>query len=53
MGSCYSGDHIAEDNIHMDLTAYNIEEPLQKYCLGTVMKRLLGPDACGGREGGG
>ena len=26
MGSCYSGDHIAEDHIHTDITTCNIEE---------------------------
>ena len=52
MGSCYSGDHTAEDHRYMDLTAYNIEEPLQKYCLGTVINRLLGPGVCGVGEGG-
>ena len=41
MGSCYSIDHIAEDPIHTSI-AYNIEEPQQKYCLGTVSNRLLG-----------
>ena len=41
MGNCYSADHIAEDRIHTDLTC-NIEEPQQKYRLGTVSNRLLG-----------
>ena len=27
MGSCYSGDHIAKDHIHTDITTCNIEEP--------------------------
>ena len=40
MGNCYSADHIAEDYIHTDI-ACNIEEPQQKYRLGTVNKRLL------------
>ena len=26
MDSCYSGDHIAEDHIHMDITTCNIEK---------------------------
>ena len=41
MGNCYSTDHIAEDHIHIDVTC-NIDEPQQKYCLGTVRNRLLG-----------
>ena len=41
MGSCNSGDHIAEDHIHTDITC-NIEEPQQKYRLGTVSNGLLG-----------
>ena len=41
MGNCYSGDHIAEDHIHTDITCY-IEEPQQKYRLGTVSNELLG-----------
>ena len=36
MGECYSADHI-----HKDITC-NIEEPQQKYRLGTVSNRLLG-----------
>ena len=36
MGSCFSSDHIAEDHIHMDITTCNIEEPQQKYRLGTI-----------------
>ena len=47
MGSCYSGDGIAEDYIHTDITTCNIEEPQQKYYLGTVrgLKHiLLDPD---------
>ena len=38
--NCYSTDHIAEDNIHTDITC-NIEEPQQKYRLGTASNRLL------------
>ena len=41
MGSCYSVHHIAEDHIHTGITN-NIEEPQQKYRLGTVSNRLLG-----------
>ena len=43
MVSYYSGDHIAEDHIHMDITTCTIEELRQKYRLGTVSNsRLLG-----------
>ena len=42
MGNCYSGDHISEDHTHTDITTCNIEEPKQKYLLGTVSYRLLG-----------
>ena len=41
MGNCYSIDHIAEYDIHTDITC-NTEEPQQKYRLGTVSNRLLG-----------
>ena len=44
MGNCYSIDHIAEDHIHTDKTC-NIEEPQQKYCLGTASNGLLGGGA--------
>ena len=39
MGNCYLIDHniIAEDHIHTDITC-NIEEPQQKYRMGTVMQ---------------
>ena len=40
MGSCYLGDYIAEDHIHTNIT-FNIEEPQQKYRLGTASNRLL------------
>ena len=40
MGSCHSGDHIAEDHIHTDITTCNIEEPQQKYCLRMVRNSL-------------
>ena len=47
MGSCcYSGDHNAEDHIHTDITACNIEEPQQTYRLGH--NRLLGGSGGGG-----
>ena len=49
MGSYYSGDSIAPDHIHMDITPCNTEEPQQKYRLGTVSGRLLRR----GEEGGG
>ena len=49
MGSCNSGDHIAEDHVHMNITTCNTEEPQQKYRLGTVGYRLL----WGGWGGGG
>ena len=41
MGNCHSGDHIAEDRIHTDITC-DTEEPQQKYRLGTVSNRSLG-----------
>ena len=41
MGNFYSIDLIAEDHIYIDITC-NIEEPQQKYRLGTVSNRLLG-----------
>ena len=40
MGNCYSIDHIAEEHIQTDI-ACSIEEPQQKYHLGTVSNRLL------------
>ena len=40
MGSCYSGDHIAEGHTHTDITTCNIEEPQKKYRLGTVSNRF-------------
>ena len=42
MGSCYSGDHIAEDHIHKDISTCNTEEPQRKYSLGMICRRLLG-----------
>ena len=42
MGSCYSGNHNAEDHIHMDIITCNIEEPQLEYRLGTVNNKLLG-----------
>ena len=41
MGNCYSADHIAGDHIHTDITC-NMEEPQQKFRLGTVSNRLIG-----------
>ena len=41
MGNCYSGDLIADDHIHKDITC-KIEERQQKYRLETVSNRLLG-----------
>ena len=41
MGNCNSIDHIAEDHIHTDISC-NIDEPQQKYRIGTVSSRLLG-----------
>ena len=40
MGLCYSVDRIAENHIHTDITC-NLEEPQQKYSLGTASNRLL------------
>ena len=42
MGSCYSGDHITDDHIHMEIKRCNIEETQKKNRLGMVSKRLLG-----------
>ena len=47
MGNSYSADHIAKDHIHTYITC-NIEEPLQKYRLGTVSYRFEGGGAGGG-----
>ena len=41
MGNFYSADYIAEGQIQTDITC-NIEEPQQKYRLGTVSLKLLG-----------
>ena len=46
MGNYYSIDHIADDHTHTDITCY-IEEPQQKYRLGTVSNRLLDHDLRG------
>ena len=35
MGICYSGEHIAGDHIHKEITRYNTAEPQRKYRLGT------------------
>ena len=40
MGSCYSGDHIAEDHIYMDIATCINEEPQHKYRLGTKTEVL-------------
>ena len=42
MGNCYSGDHITEDHIYMNITTCNTEEPQQTYRIGNVSKRSLG-----------
>ena len=42
MGNSYSGDRIAEDNIHTDTTTCNIDEPNWKYRLGAVSNSILG-----------
>ena len=42
MKGCYSDDYIAGDQIHTDITICNIEEPQQKYRLGTSSNRLHG-----------
>ena len=34
MGHCYSGDYIAAEYIHTDITTCNTQEPQQKYRLG-------------------
>ena len=41
MGSCNSGDHIAEDHIHTEITTFFIEKPQQKDRLRTVINKLL------------
>ena len=52
MSNCYSGDHIAEDHIHMVIKTCNNEEPQQKYRLGTASNRLRGVCVCAGVGGG-
>ena len=42
MSSCNTGDHIAEDNIHVDEARCYIKEPQQRCRLGTVSNILLG-----------
>ena len=42
MGSCKSGDRVAEDHIHTEITTCNIEESQQKFRLRTVSNRLPG-----------
>ena len=52
MDSCYSGDHIAGDHIHMDITLCKIEETQQKYRLERSIldfwrgggERVIGPN---------
>ena len=46
MGGCDSGNYISENHIPTDITTYNIEGRQQKYRLGTVSDRLLGPETC-------
>ena len=41
MDSCYSGDRIAEDHIHMDITTCNIEKSQKQNRLETISNRLL------------
>ena len=41
MCNCYSVDHIAKDHIYTDIRCY-IEEPNQKYRLGTVSNKITG-----------
>ena len=41
MGSFYSGDIVAEDDIHTDITTCNTEELQQKYRLGSLCNKLL------------
>ena len=41
MDSCYSGDHIAGDFMHTNITTCNIEEPQKKCRLGMVSNKLL------------
>ena len=36
MGSCNLGDLIAGGHIYVDMTTCNIQEPQQKYRLGTI-----------------
>ena len=42
MGSCNSGDYIAEDNTHTDITTCYLEKQQQKYRLGTVSNKWGG-----------
>ena len=41
MDSCYSGDHITEDNLHTDITTSDTEEPQQKYRLGHLFPQCF------------
>ena len=46
MGNCDRGDHIAGNHIQTDITRCDIEDPQQKYRLGTISNRLLGGLTC-------
>ena len=48
MGTCHSGDHIAEDHIHTDITSCNIEEPQGRW--RTVTDHNSSPRAIGSGE---
>ena len=37
----WAGDHIADDNIYMDITSCNIKGPQQKNNLGTFSNRFF------------
>ena len=50
MGSCYSGDLIAENYIHTDIITCTTEEPQQRYLLRMVSNIVLA--GVGGRRGG-
>ena len=51
MDRCYSGDNIAENHLHTDITTCNIEEPQQKYRLERSVVDYWG--GRGGVGGGG
>ena len=50
MGSCYAGDHMAEDPIQTGITTCNNEEPNHKFLLEWSVKDYW---VEGGRRGGG